>query len=30
MQLISPEEIEEIKRIWEEDKKRFSKLLPPP
>jgi DNA sulfur modification protein DndC len=29
MQLISQEEIEEIKRIWEEDKKRFSTLLPP-
>jgi len=29
MQLLSPEEIEEIKRIWEEDKRRFSKLLPP-
>jgi len=23
MQILSPEEIEEIKRIWEEDKKRF-------
>ncbi|MFZ8786510.1 phosphoadenosine phosphosulfate reductase family protein [Thermocrinis sp.] len=30
MQIISTEEIEEIKRIWEEDKRRFSKLLPPP
>ncbi len=28
MQLISPEEIEEIRKIWEEDKKRFSNLLP--
>ncbi len=30
MQLISHEEIEEIRRIWEEDKRRFSNLLPPP
>ncbi len=30
MQLISKEEIEEIKKIWEEDKRRFSNLLPPP
>ncbi len=30
MQLISKEEIEEIKRIWEEDKRRFSNLLPSP
>ncbi len=30
MQLISQEEIEEIKRIWEEDKRKFSNLLPPP
>jgi DNA sulfur modification protein DndC len=29
MQILSPEEIKEIKRIWEEDKKRFSNLLPP-
>jgi len=28
MQLISQEEIKEIKRIWEEDKRRFSNLLP--
>jgi DNA sulfur modification protein DndC len=28
MQLISPEEIEEIRKIWEEDKRRFSNLLP--
>ncbi len=28
MQLISKEEIEEIKRIWEEDKRRISNLLP--
>jgi len=26
MQILSPEEIEEIKKIWEEDKRRFSKL----
>jgi DNA sulfur modification protein DndC len=30
MQILSPEEIKEIEKIWEEDKKRFSKLLPPP
>ncbi len=30
MQLISQEEIEEIKRIWREDKRRFSNLLPSP
>jgi DNA sulfur modification protein DndC len=30
MQILSPEEMEEIKRIWEEDKKRFSNLLPTP
>jgi DNA sulfur modification protein DndC len=30
MQILSPEEMEEIKKIWEEDKKRFSKFLPPP
>lgn len=29
MQILRPEEIKEIKRIWEEDKKRFSNLLPP-
>jgi len=29
MQLISPEETEEIKKIWEEDKRRFSNILPP-
>ena len=29
MQILSPEEIEEIKKIWEEDKRRFSKLLLP-
>jgi DNA sulfur modification protein DndC len=30
MQILSPEEIEEIRKLWEEDKKRFSNLLPPP
>ena len=29
MKLLSPEEMEEIKRIWEEDKRRFSNLLAP-
>jgi DNA sulfur modification protein DndC len=29
MQILSQEEMEEIKRIWEEDRRRFSKLLPP-
>jgi hypothetical protein len=30
MQILSPEEIEEIKKLWEEDKKSFSTLLPLP
>jgi hypothetical protein len=29
MQILRTEEIKEIKRIWEEDKKRFSNSLPP-
>jgi DNA sulfur modification protein DndC len=29
MQILSQKEMEEIKRIWEEDRRRFSKLLPP-
>jgi DNA sulfur modification protein DndC len=29
MQILNQEETEEIKRIWKEDKKRFSNLLPP-
>jgi DNA sulfur modification protein DndC len=29
MQILSPEEMKEIKKIWEEDKRRFSKLLLP-